>query len=129
MNENTRRVLVVDDNRVNRIKATRALKSGDYEVSEAAGGQEALDMLRGQVFHLVLLDILMPEVDGFQVLEQMQSDQQLEKIPVIMVSAVDEEEDVRRCLAMGAVDYITKPFDIEVLQDRISTHLQNASPG
>ncbi|MDA9981676.1 response regulator [Gammaproteobacteria bacterium] len=126
MNDNTSRVLVVDDNRVNRIKATRALKTGNYDVSEAAGGQEALDMLRGQVFHLVLLDILMPEVDGFQVLEQMQNDQQLAQIPVIMVSAVEEEEDVRKCMAMGAVDYITKPFDVEVLQGRVRSNLKKA---
>ena len=127
MNENTRRVLVVDDNRINRLKATRALNTGDYDVSQAAGGQEALDILRSQVFHLVLLDILMPDVDGFQVLEQMQSDQQLAQIPVIMVSAVEEEEDVRRCIAMGAVDYITKPFDVDVLQDRVSNNLKKAS--
>jgi CheY-like chemotaxis protein len=126
-NENTCRVLVVDDNRINRIKATRALNTGNYDVSEAAGGQEALDMLRSQVFHLVLLDILMPEVDGFQVLEQMQDDQQLAKIPVIMVSAVEEEEDVRKCMAMGAVDYITKPFDVDALRDRVSNNLEKAS--
>jgi CheY-like chemotaxis protein len=127
MNENNCRVLVVDDNRINRLKATRALNTGDYDVSEAAGGQEALDMLRSQVFHLVLLDILMPDVDGFQVLEQMQSDQQLAQIPVIMVSAVEEEKDVRKCMAMGAVDYITKPFDVDVLQDRVSNNLKKAS--
>jgi PleD family two-component response regulator len=128
MNENNCRVLVVDDNRINRLKLTRALDKEDYDLSEASGGQEALDMLRSQVFHLVLLDILMPDVDGFQVLAQMQSDDQLRKIPVIMVSAVEEQEDVDRCLEMGAVDYISKPFDAEALKDRVRASLENTLP-
>jgi CheY-like chemotaxis protein len=128
MNENNCRVLVVDDNRINRLKLTRALDKEDYDLSEASGGQEALDMLRSQVFHLVLLDILMPDVDGFQVLEQMQSDGQLREIPVIMVSAVEEQEDVDRCLKMGAVDYISKPFDAEALKDRVRASLENTLP-
>ena len=124
MTENNCRVLVVDDNRINRLKLIRALDKENYDTSEASGGQEALEMLRSQVFHLVLLDILMPDVDGFQVLEKMQSDQQLKEIPVIMVSAVEDQEDVDRCLAMGAVDYICKPFDEQVLKDRIRTNLE-----
>jgi PleD family two-component response regulator len=124
MTENNCRVLVVDDNRINRLKLVRALDKENYDISEASGGQEALEMLRSQVFHLVLLDILMPDVDGFQVLEQMQSDQQLREIPVIMVSAVEDQEDVDRCLEMGAVDYISKPFDEQVLKDRIRTNLE-----
>ncbi len=119
---------MVDDNRINRLKLTRALDKEDYDLSEASGGQEALDMLRSQVFHLVLLDILMPDVDGFQVLAQMQSDGQLRGIPVIMVSAVEEQEDVDRCLKMGAVDYISKPFDAEALKDRVRASLENTLP-
>ena len=127
MSESTYRVLVVDDNRMNRLKLTRALSTEGYDVSEASGGQEAVKMLQSQVFHLVLLDILMPDVDGFQVLEKMQSDHGLAKIPVIMVSAVDEQEDVQKCLTMGAVDYITKPFDAEVLKVRVRSNLGKAS--
>ncbi len=119
MSESTHSVLVVDDNRMNRLKMTRALDRGDFQISEASGGQEALDLLQSQVFHLVLLDLLMPEVDGFQVLERMQSDQQLARIPVIMVSAVEEKEAVERCLKIGAVDYITKPVGAETLNDRV----------
>ncbi len=126
MSESTYRVLVVDDNRMSRLKMTRALNTGDYDVSEASGGQEAVEMLRSEVFHLVLLDILMPEVNGFQVLEQMQSDQRLAKIPVIMVSAVDEQEDVEKCLMMGAVDYISKPFDAETLKNSVRSNLEKA---
>ena len=119
MSETTHSVLVVDDNRMNRLKMRRALDRGDFQISEASGGQEALDLLQSQEFHLVLLDLLMPEVDGFQVLEQMQSDQQLARIPVIMVSAVEENEAVERCLKIGAVDYITKPVGAETLNDRV----------
>ena len=127
MSESTYRVLVVDDNRMNRLKLIRALSTEGYDVSEASGGQEAVNMLQSQGFHLVLLDILMPDVDGFQVLEKMQSDQGLAKIPVIMVSAVDEQEDVQKCLTMGAVDYITKPFDTEVLKVCVRSNLERAS--
>lgn len=119
MSESTHSVLVVDDNRMNRLKMTRALDRGDFQISEASGGQEALDLLQSQVFHLVLLDLLMPEVDGFHVLERMQSDQQLARIPVIMVSAVEEKEAVERCLKIGAVDYIAKPVGAETLNDRV----------
>lgn len=127
MSEATHNVLVVDDNRVNRIKLTRALKSQDCEVHEASGGREAMEMLRARSFQLVLLDILMPEVNGFQVLQQMQSDERLADIPVIMVSAVEEDDDVQKCLAMGAVDYITKPFDPDMLSDRVRHNLEKAA--
>ena len=126
MSESTYSVLVVDDNRMNRLKMARALKTGGYEVSEASGGQEAVEMLRSQVFDLVLLDLLMPELDGFHVLEQMKSDQLLSNIPVIVVSAVDEREDVEKCLALGAVDYIAKSFDAETLRKRVRSNLEKA---
>lgn len=120
MSDNPRRVLAVDDNRVNRLKLVRALNAGDFDVVEASGGRQALELLRGGSFDLVLLDVLMPEVDGFEVLRQMRVDPRLSDIPVIMVSAVDEEADVQRCLAMGASDYITKPFDAAMLNERVS---------
>lgn len=127
MSETTYSVLVVDDNRMDRLKISRALNTGDYTVSEASGGLEALEMLQSQDFHLVLLDMLMPEVNGFQVLEQMQSDQRLAKIPVIMVSAADEKEDMEKCLAKGAVDFITKSFDAETLKKRVGSSLTKAA--
>lgn len=124
MSEITYRVLVVDDNRVNRIKLVRPLKSAGYDVCEASGGREAVEVLRSRDCHLVLLDMLMPDIDGLQVLEQMQADQRLAPIPVIMVSAVDEKDDIRKCLAMGAVDYMTKPFDIDALKERVNSYLK-----
>ena len=126
MGNSSYRVLVVDDNRMNRLKLTRALKAEGYDVVEAPGGKEALDALASQRIDLVLLDLLMPDVDGFQVLEKMQVDQQTRGIPVIMVTAVDEADDLKRCMEIGAVDYITKPFDIEILKERVESHLDNA---
>ena len=124
MSESNHSLLVVDDNKINRLKLNRALKAENYSICEASGGQEALDMLQSEKIALVLLDVMMPEVDGYQVLEQMKGDQHLKHIPVIMVSAMEEQEDVDRCLEMGAADYITKPFDVEQLKDRVKTHLQ-----
>lgn len=126
MSNSSYRVLVVDDNRINRLKLTRVLKTEGYDVLEAPGGKEALDALASQRIDLVLLDLLMPDVDGFQVLEKMQVDQQTRGIPVIMVTAVDEADDLKRCMEIGAVDYITKPFDIEILKERVESHLDNA---
>jgi len=125
MTNSTYKVLVVDDNRINRMKMVRALTTGNYDLHEAAGGQEAMEMLRAQTFHLVLLDILMPEVDGFQVLQQMQGDQRLAEIPVVMVSAVDEEDAVKKCLAMGAVDFVAKSSDAETLKNRVQAVLKD----
>ncbi len=125
MNKSNHRVLIVDDNRINRLKLNRALNLENYDICEASGGQEALEMLQSENIELVLLDVMMPDVDGYQVLEQMKGDPHLKNIPVIMVSAIEEQEDVDRCLSMGAADYITKPFDVEFLKGRVKTHLTN----
>jgi len=124
MNNSAHSVLVVDDNRMNRLKMLRALKTENYDLHEAPGGQEAIEILQSQAFDLVLLDILMPDIDGFQVLEQMQADQRLAEIPVVMVSAVDEQEAVEKCLAMGAVDFIAKSSDAETLKNRVKAILE-----
>ena len=126
MSNDSYRVLVVDDNRINRLKLSRALKSEGYDVLEAQGGKEALDALASERIDLVLLDLLMPDVDGFQVLEKMQVEQQTREIPVVMVTAVDEADDLKKCMEIGAVDYITKPFDIDILKERVQNHLANA---
>jgi len=105
------RVLVVDDNRMNRIKMTRALKDA-YQVTQVQGGQEALDLLLAQPIDLVLLDIMMPGMDGFEVLRRMKDEASLRDIPVIVVSGLEDTESVNRCLEMGAVDFISKPFDL-----------------
>ena len=115
MTENSGRILLVDDDRQTRLKLVRDLGGGGFAVSQADGGQAALDMLQSERFDLVLLDILMPEVDGYAVLEQMKADEATRDIPVVIISAVENPEDVEKCMTMGAVDYLTKPVDAATL--------------
>ena len=112
-------ILAVDDNRMSRLKLARTLEGGGYSVSQADGGRTAMDMLRSGGFDLVLLDILMPEVDGFQVLREMKNDADLQNIPVIVISGLEDMDSVDRCLAAGADDFLSKPVDPTVLQDHV----------
>ena len=112
-------ILAVDDNRMSRLKLARTLQGEGYSVSQADGGRTALDMLRSGAFDLVLLDILMPEVDGFQVLREMKNDANLQNIPVIVISGLEDMDSVDRCLAAGADDFLSKPVDPTVLQDHV----------
>jgi signal transduction histidine kinase len=124
MTEEHGRILVVDDNRMNRIKLSLGLEQQEHTVGLAEDGQQALDMLRAQVFDLVLLDILMPGMDGFQVLEHLKADPALRDIPVIVISAVDEIDSVVRCIEMGAEDYLPKSFNPVLLRARLNASLQ-----
>ncbi len=107
-------VLVVDDNILNRKMLARAVMDQGHQVTTAEDGREALALLRaGKGTHLdvILLDILMPEMDGYQVLEEVKADDNLHHIPVIMISALEEMDSVVRCIEMGATDYLPKPFN------------------
>jgi len=90
----------------------------------AVHGREALDVLAARDIDLVLLDIMMPEMDGFEVLERMRKDPALRTIPVIMISAVDEIESVARAIELGAADYLPKPFNAVVLRARVTATLE-----
>jgi len=114
---------VVEDDRVNRMLLTRSLEQSGHEVRTAENGREALEVLRDDAPDVVLLDILMPELDGVAVLEQLKADDRLAHLPVIMISAVDETESVLRCIEMGAEDYLPKPFDPVLLRARINAGL------
>lgn len=116
-------ILVVDDNDDNRLLLSRQLAREGFSVSVAADGQAALDALRDSDFDLVLLDVLMPGLDGIEVLARMHEEPTLAEIPVIMTSAMDEIEGVARCIEQGAVDYLTKPFDPVLLHARIGATL------
>lgn len=118
-------ILVVDDNRMNRIKLSRALEQQGRTADLAQNGREALQMLRERPYDVVLLDLVMPEMDGFEVLETMRADADLREIVVIVISAVDEMESIVRCIEMGATDYLLKPFDPVLLRARLETSLEN----
>jgi two-component system cell cycle response regulator len=118
------RILVVDDSRTNRNLLARRLEQYGHTVTNAEHGREALSLMGTQSFDLVLLDVLMPELDGYQVLASMKQDTALHDIPVIMISAVDEIDSVVRCIELGAEDYLPKPFDPVLLRARINACLE-----
>ncbi len=117
-------LLVVDDEEGNREVLSRLLKKQGFVVANAQDGQQALEMLSAQAYDLVLLDIMMPEVDGYEVLTQLKSDDQLRNIPVIMISALSEMASVARCVELGADDYLSKPFDSTLLKARVGACLE-----
>src|SRR5215207_2528457 len=117
------RVLVVDDDRVNRTLLTRSLEREGHRVRCAENGAEALELLHRDPCDVVLLDIVMPELDGVSVLEHVKGDPALQDVPVFMISGVDDTESVVRCIEIGADDYLPKPFDPVLLRARISAGL------
>jgi adenylate cyclase len=118
------RLLVVDDNKVNRLLLTRSLELHGHSVASAENGRVALEMLRREGFDLVLLDMEMPEMDGFQVLEQLVNDRQLRDLPVIVTSSLEGVTNVVRCIELGAEDYLTKPVNPVLLKARIGASLE-----
>lgn len=112
-------LLVVDDNQMNREMLSKRLQRQGYQVTVAVDGRQALDMLSSQEFSLVLLDIMLPEMNGYQVLETLKADRSLSHIPVIITTALDEADGKARCIELGAEDYLTKPFNPVVLKSRI----------
>jgi sigma-B regulation protein RsbU (phosphoserine phosphatase) len=118
-------LLIVDDNEDNRYTLTRRLKREGYtNLTTANDGRQALELLQSQAFDLMLLDIMMPEVNGYQVLEQLKADGKLRDLPVIMISALDEIESVIRCVELGAEDYLAKPFNPTLLRARVGASLE-----
>ena len=117
-------ILVVDDLEANRDMLSRRLRQQEYQVEVAEGGQEALNMLAAGDFDLVLLDLMMPGMDGSEVLQRMKADEKLSHIPVVMVSANDEMDNVVRCIELGAEDYLPKPFNPVLLRARVNASLQ-----
>jgi len=118
------KILVVDDNEMNRDLLTRRLGLKGYEVLTAHDGLSALEILKSHRVDLVLLDIMMPNLDGYQVLENIKADEYLADLPVIMITAVDEIDSAVKCIEMGADDYLTKPFNGILLGARINASLE-----
>ena len=129
------RILVVDDNRSNRLIFERGLTSRGFEVLEAADGTQALEILAPTLhppsdrtagpdaIHLVVLDIMMPQVDGFEVLREIRRHRSRSALPVIMATAKDSTDDIVEALVAGANDYVTKPVSLPVLHARVETQL------
>lgn len=123
MNEHHGLILVVDDNEMNRDMLSRRLARKGYDVSLASDGRKALDVLGKQPFELVLLDIMMPGIDGLEVLEIIRRTRPLEELAVVMATAKDQSEDIVKALKLGANDYVTKPIDFPVALARVRTQL------
>ena len=122
-------LLVVDDNEDNRYTLTRRLsREGFSNIATATNGREALELLRAKPIDLVLLDIMMPDMNGYEVLEHLKADPQLQHIPVIMISAVDEMDSAIRCIELGAEDYPGKPFNPTLLRARIGASIEKKRP-
>ncbi len=117
-------LLVVDDNKVNRLLLTRSLELQGHTVASAENGRVALEMLRKNGYDLMLLDMEMPEIEGFQVLEQMVADLQLRDTPVIVTSSLEGIANVVRCIELGAEDYLAKPVNPVLLKARIGASLE-----
>ena len=125
MSDGDAALLVVDDIDDNRFALSRRLaRQGYLNVTTAVDGRQALELLNSKSFDLVLLDIMMPNVNGYEVLAQMKASSSLRHIPVIMISAVDEIESVIRCIELGAEDYLPKPFNPTLLRARVGACLE-----
>jgi adenylate cyclase len=117
-------VLVVDDTEMNRDMMCALLEADGHKTAVAENGRIGLEKIKAEAFDLVLLDVMMPEMNGYQVLEHMRADPNLRDIPVIVLSALDEIGSVVRCIELGAEDYLPKPFDPVLLRARIGACLE-----
>src|SRR5688572_23275090 len=120
-------ILVVDDDPVTRSMLSRSLEQNGHQVSTAEDGPQALGLVRSQSFDVILLDVLMPHMDGYEVLEQLKGDPKFRHIPVVMVTGLDDVDSAVRCIELGADDYLSKPIDPVLLGARINAGLTKKS--
>ena len=126
MTESGLNILVVDDDMLARMTAAQCLKREGHTASMAYGGERALEMLNSGNYDLVLLDLLMPDIDGLEVLRHIKEDPRLDSIPVIMVSGDEEAETIARCDQMGAAAHLSKPLDPAQLATRITACMKGS---
>lgn len=122
--ENRATILVVDDNEMNREVLARRLERQGHTIVSAEDGERALQQLQQRSFDLILLDIMMPKMNGYQVLEHLKADPLLREVPVIVISALGELESVVKCIELGAEDYLFKPFNPILLKARLNSTLE-----
>lgn len=118
------RLLVVDDADSNREVMTRILEREGHAVVTAVDGADGLEKLRSEPFDMVLLDVMMPGIDGIEVIQAMNADDRLKRIPVVMLSALHEQETILKCIQLGAEDYLPKPINQQLLKARIAACLE-----
>ena len=123
MNTEAGSILVVDDNEMNRDMLSRRLERKGYRITVAEDGSRALELIGRQRFDLILLDVMMPGLNGFEVLKFLRESHPATELPVIMATAKDQSQDVVEALKLGANDYVTKPLDFPVVLARIQTQL------
>lgn len=116
-------IMIVDDTEMNIVILVEALKE-DYDLIVAINGLEAIEILEEEKPDLILLDIMMPEMNGYEVLKKLKSEHTLEQIPVILLSAITDSDSKTKGFSLGAVDYITKPFEIVEVKARVKTQLR-----
>jgi len=125
MNHSHNSILIADDDEVNRAQLSRHLERQGYTVAMASDGQQAMEMMAIEDFDLLLLDIIMPAMDGYAVLDAMRQHPKLRHLPVIVLTSENETSNIIRCVELGANDYLVKPFDMVVLRNRIVRSLLN----
>jgi signal transduction histidine kinase len=124
MNIDDAKILIVEDNKTNRLILSRRLQKNGYFVEYAVNGAEALEAVEKKEFDLILLDIMMPGMDGFEVCKKLKANPQTTEIPIIFITSVKDVDSTVKGFELGAVDYITKPFNGVELLARINTHLE-----
>lgn len=117
------KVLIVDDEPFNVMLLTEVLKNNSYDIVTASNGSAALEMVHSSLPDIILLDIMMPILDGFEVCRQLKNDDKYKHIPIIFISSLNDTYNIVRALEVGAVDFITKPFQFEEVNARVKTHL------
>jgi putative two-component system response regulator len=122
--KNGKLILVVDDVQMN-VDILLAILGPEYDVSVALNGETALQIAKQEIPDLILLDVIMPKVNGFEVCKQLKADDSLKDIPVIFLSALNEEREHQTGLALGAIDFIDKPFDIDDIRRKVKSILVN----
>lgn len=124
MTEPTAHLLIVDDSQVNRLLLSRSVELLGYRATVAENGRVAMDMLGTETFDLLLLDIEMPVMDGFEVLEAIKADPKLSDMPVIVTSSVEGVDNIVRCIELGAEDYLSKPVNQVLLKARLGSSIE-----
>ena len=119
------KILVVDDSTTNVVLLEAILDEKGYQIETALNAKEARNIIERDKPDLILLDLLMPKISGFEFLEELRKDEETKNTPVIVVSALTDEENVERIMQLGAVDYVKKPIDLQYLVSRVESVLQN----